>query len=427
MHISEPAERSLARANDERVLPLRENVDFSRLWAAQSVSLFGSAITALALPLMAVIELNASSLQMGLLTAAGTLPFLFFSLFAGVWVDHRKRRPLLIATDLIRFVLLLSVPIAAWFDWLRLSQLYIVAFVIGSLGVLFEIAHYAYVPSLVGRNQVVNANSKLQVSYSVADSAGPGVAGMIVQVVSAPFALLFDAASFLVSALFLRQIQRPEPAIANSEPVNIRSDIASGLRFVLGHRFLRPIIGCAIVDGFFVNGIIAIFVLYATRDLDLAPLALGVIFAARGLGAIPGALLSEPVAVHFGVGSAIVGGWAIATLTWLVVPVVRDSMATPILTATAFIGGTAGTILNVQQWSLRQIVTPDALQGRVTASHRFLVYGAEPLGALSGGVAGSVIGLRPTIAIFACAALIAPILIAFSPVRTLVNQPESAN
>lgn len=406
---------------------LWRHADFLRLWAAQSVSLFGSAITALALPLIAVIELDASSFQMGVLAAAGTIPFLLFSLFTGVWVDRRQRRPLLVAADLIRTVLLLSVPIAAWFDWLHLGQLYLVAFTVGSLSVLFEIAHYAYVPSLVGREQVVDANSKLQISYSVADSAGPGVAGLLVQLISAPFAMLLDAASFLVSAVLLRRIARPEPAVTPAGPVHIRGEIAGGLRMLLGHRLLRPIVISAVIDNFCVSGVVALFVLYASRDLDIAPLVLGLIFAARGIGAVPGAMLSRPVAERYGVGRAITIGWVILTASWLVVPVVQGAIAAPVLALTALIGGIAGTILNVQQWSLRQIVTPDELQGRVTASHRFLVYGAEPLGALAGGAVATLIGLRPTIAIFASLALIAPVLIARSPVRALVSQPAGVD
>src|SRR5215213_3372 len=192
---------------------LWRHADFRRLWAAQSASLFGSEITALALPLMAVLVLGASPLQMGLLAAAGTAPFLLCSLLAGVWVDRRRRRPVLIAADLARAGLLLSIPLMAWLGTLRIEQLYGVTFVVGVIGVFFEVAHYAYVPSLVGREAVVEGNSKLQISYSAAAAGGPGVAGLLVQFLSAQGAIAIDAISFLVSAVLLRRIESPEPRV----------------------------------------------------------------------------------------------------------------------------------------------------------------------------------------------------------------------
>src|SRR5215210_774956 len=192
---------------------LWRHADFRRLWAAQSASLFGSEITALALPLMAVLLLDASPVQMGLLVAAGTAPFLLCSLPAGVWIDRRHRRPVLIAADIARAGLLLSIPLMAWLDVLRIEQLYLVTFVVGVLGVFFEVAHYAYVPSLVGREFVVEGNSKLQISYSAAEGGGPGIAGLLVQFISAPGAIAMDAFTYLVSAVLLRRIEMPEPPV----------------------------------------------------------------------------------------------------------------------------------------------------------------------------------------------------------------------
>src|SRR5215207_9700293 len=242
---------------------LWRQADFRRLWAAQSASLFGSEITTLALPLIAVLALDATPVQMGLLAAAGTAPFLLCSLPAGVWIDRRPRRPVLIAADVVRAGLLLSIPLTAWLDVLRIELLYAVTFLVGVLGVFFEVAHYAYVPSLVGRESVVEANSKLQISYSAAEAGGPGVAGLLVQFISAPGAIAIDAVSFLVSA---------------------------------------------------------ILVLYATRELEISPVMLGIILAVGGIGAIPGALLSAPAARRFGVGPTIIGGWLIGAATWLLVP-----------------------------------------------------------------------------------------------------------
>jgi MFS family permease len=405
---------------------LWRHADFRRLWAAQSASLFGSEITALALPLMAVLLLDASPVQMGLLAAAGTAPFLLCSLPAGVWVDRRRRRPVLIAADIVRAVLLLSIPLMAWLGSLRIEQLYAVTFVVGVLGVFFEVAHYAYVPSLVGRESVVEGNSKLQISYSAAEAGGPGVAGLLVQVISAPSAIAIDAVTFLVSAVLLRRIETPEPLVATRTSRGVRHDVEAGLRALLGHRLLRPIVLASMTESVFLKGIAAIFVLYATRELEISPLMLGVIMAVGGIGAIPGALLSAPAARRFGVGPTIIGGWLIAMAAWLLIPLATGPLAVLVLAASMLLGGVAGTIVNVQQWSLRQLVTPDALQGRVTASHRFLVYGAYPLGALLGGWLGATLGLRPAIALCAIGALMAPAWVAVSPLRRLREQPTAS-
>src|SRR3954452_10320038 len=399
--------------------------DFRRLWAAQSASLFGSEITALALPLMAVLLLDASPVQMGLLAAAGTAPFLLCSLPAGVWIDRRRRRPVLIAADVVRAVLLLSIPLMAWLGSLRIEQLYAVTFFVGVLGVFFEVAHYAYVPSLVGRESVVEGNSKLQISYSAAEAGGPGVAGLLVQVISAPGAIAIDAVTFLVSAVLLRRIESPEPPVATQTSPGLRRDVEAGLRALLGHHLLRPIVLASMTESVFLKGIAAIFVLYATRELEISPLMLGVIMAVGGIGAIPGALLSAPAARRFGVGPTIIGGWLIAMAAWLLIPLATGPLAVPVLAVSMLLGGVAGTIVNVQQWSLRQLVTPDALQGRVTASHRFLVYGAYPLGALLGGWLGAALGLRPAIVVCALGALTAPLWVAFSPLRRLREQPPA--
>jgi MFS family permease len=404
---------------------LWRHADFRRLWAAQSVSLLGSEITALALPLMAVLVLDASPVEMGLLAAAGTAPFLLCSLPVGVWIDRRRRRPVLIAADVVRAGLLISIPLAAWLGILRIEQVYAVTFLVGVLGVFFEVAHYAYVPALVGRESVVEGNSKLQISYSAAEAGGPGVAGLLVQLISAPAAIVIDAATFLGSAVLLRRIETPEPPVEIQPSRGVRGDIETGLRALLGHRLLRPIVLASITESIFIKGIAAIFVLYATRELEISPVMLGVILAVGGLGAIPGALLSAPAAARFGVGPTIIGGWLIAMAMWLLIPLANGPLAIPVLAASMLLGGVAGTIVNVQQWSLRQLVTPDALQGRVTASHRFLVYGAYPLGALLGGWLGATLGLRPAIALCALGALTVPVWVAVSPLRRLREQPTT--
>jgi MFS family permease len=399
--------------------------DFARFWAALTVSLLGSQITTLALPLLAALTLGASAMEMGVLAAAGQLPFLLFSLPAGAWVDRLPRRPVLIATDLASALLLLSVPLAAPFGGPSFPQLCVVAFGVGSMAVVSEVAQYAYVPTLVGRERLVECNSRLQVSHSATDAAGPGAAGVLVQLLSAPLAVLADAVSFLVSAALLRSIRQPEPPPEPEEPgVPMRRAIADGLRMLLGHPLLRAIIVVSVPISFFTSGFMAIYVLFATRELGLGPATIGLIFAVGGVGAVSGAMLARWAADRFGVGPAMIGGWVLAAAGSLLVPLA----AGPVVVVVAMLAvakafeGITDTVANIHQWSLRQVVTPDQLAGRVTAGHRFTVYGASALGALAGGALGGALGLRPALLVCAVGALLSPLPAVFSPLRRLREQ-----
>ena len=410
----------------EQPLDRAQQRDFHRLWAALSVSLVGSEITALALPLMAAITLGASPLEMGILAAAGQLPFFLCSLPAGVWVDRVLRRPVLIATDLGSATLLLSIPLAVPFGGPEFAQLCVVAFGVGTLTVVSEVAHYAYVPTLVRRRHLTEYNGKLQVSHSASSAAGPGLGGLLVQTISAPFAVLADAASFVASAGLLARIRRPEPPVRTAEErAPMRRSIADGLRLLLGHPFLRPIIVGGSIANLFECGLLAIYVLYATRELGLNAGTIGLIFAVGGGAAIPGGLLADRLGKRVGVGRAIVAGWTLAAVGALLVPLAAGPrwLVVVVLTFANAFGAFTATIANVQQWSLRQTVTPDHLSGRVTAGHRFIVYGAGAIGAMLGGVAASAMGLRP--ALFLCSAgmLVGPVIAFASPLRRLRDQP----
>jgi MFS family permease len=405
---------------------LWRNADFLKLWAAQSISLFGSEITRLALPLTAALTLNASAAQIGFLAAAAQAPFLVFSLFAGVWADRHRRRPILVLADIARAVLLLSVPLAALVDVLSMAQLYIVTFGVGVLSVVFDVAHYAYVPALVEREQLVDGNSKLQVSYSVAEAAGPGVGGILIQLLTAPFVVLVDAVSFLLSALCLWSIGASESTpVQPAHDQHIGRDMLDGLRALLGQPYLRAIIAASVLIVGFESAFSALYVLYAIRELHLTPALLGFVFAAGGLGAVPGALLAPWAARRFGIGKAIIGGGVLSGLTALLVPLASGSLAVvvAVLAVAQVLGGVTGTIANIHQWSLRQAVTPDQLEGRVTASHRFIVYGVGAVGAFGAGLVASVIGLRPAISVFAVGALLGAVSAVWSPLRHVHEMP----
>jgi MFS family permease len=409
----------------ERPSTLWRHPDFLKLWGALSISLFGTEITTLAIPLTAVTLLNASALQMGLLGTAGQAPFLLLSLFAGVWLDRVRRRPVLIWADIGRTILLLSIPASALIGVLTIAQLYIVVFAVGALSVAFEVAHYAYVPSLVPPQRLVEGNSKIQVSYSVAESGGPGVAGLLAQSISAPFAILVDAVSYVVSALVLGAIRTPEPA----QRPGLRNALmwraaAEGLQVLLGHPLLRVIIVASVLIQVFAAAVISQYVLFATRNLQLPPSVIGLIFAIGGGAAVPGALLAERVAGRIGVGSAIIGGWLLEGLARLLIPLAAGPAAVIILVIAQMFMGATGTIANIHQWTLRQNAFPDHLQARVTASHRFIVYGASAIGALLGGLLGTWLGLKTALLVCAIGALLGPIYALSTPLRNLREQPS---
>lgn len=401
--------------------------DFLKLWAGETISLFGSQVTLLALPLTAALTLGATAGEMGILIAAETAPFLLFGLPAGVWVDHRRRRPILIWGNLGRALLLLIVPAAAWLGGLRMELLYAVGFLTGALTVFFDVAYQAYLPSLVGREQLVEGNSKLETSRSLAQIAGPGLGGFLVQALSAPTAILLDAVSFLLSAVCLRIIRASEPApVPAAAGGGLWRDMREGLNVVLGNSLLRAIAGCTATWNLFGNVIFAVLVLYATRELGLEPVAVGAVFAAGGASALAGALLAGPVARRLGVGPTIIAAPTLGILGSLLLVLAGGPpmLAVALLVGAQLVGGLAGTIYNVTQVSLRQAITPDRLQGRMNATMRFIVWGTLPLGALLGGWLGDRLGLRPTLLIGAAGVPLAALWVLLSPLRRLRATPE---
>lgn len=397
---------------------------FRKLWAAQTVALFGAEIATLAIPLLAALTLRASALQMGLLLAAGQAPFLLCSLPLGVFVDRVRRRPLLIAADIGRALLLTAIPIASLCGLLSFGLLCFVAFLTGCLAIVFDVAHYAYVPSVVPRANLTAANGRLQVSYSAAESTGPGLAGLLIQAVSAAMATFATAAAFLASALLLTSIRGHDEPVRHETPSPpFREAVAEGLGFLLKHPLLRPIIAVSAAASLFAYGVRAIYVIFATQELAVDAAQLGLIFAVGGVAAVPGGLLAGKIAGRFGLGMTIWCGWFVEGLALLLVPMASGGSAIALLIAAQAIGGLANTISNVNQWSLRQVVTPDHLQGRVTASHRFLVYGAYPLGAVLGGVLATGFGVRAALVICAAGAVIAPFWLFATPVRARRAMP----
>src|SRR5215213_3059300 len=298
--------------------------DFLKLWSAQSISIFGTEIASLAYPLTAIVVLEASVFQMGILQAAGGAAAVAVGLFAGVIADRVRRKPLLIASDLGRALLAVTIPIAAFFGVLRIEQLYVVAFFAGALNILSLVAGMAFLPSLVEKEQLVEGNSKLGTTESVALIAGPSLSGVLVQILSAPLAILFDAASFLMSAVFIWQIRVPEVLI-EKETRGIWTEIGEGLRFVYTHPILRPLAESVALYFLFRQIVLALFTLYAIRVLNLEPFLLGVIFSALGFGFLLGALTVKFITARFGVGQTMIGANFINILAMALVPLASGS------------------------------------------------------------------------------------------------------
>jgi MFS family permease len=313
---------------------LWRHADFLKLWTGQTVSELGSVVTRTAVPLVALLVLGAGPTEMALLVVAGSLAILLVGFFAGAWVDRLRRRPLLIGADAVRSLLLVSIPIAYVAGGLRIEQLYLVTFVEGCLGALFDAAYPAYVPSLIGVDRVVDGNSKLATSSSLAEIGGPGLAGALVQLVSAPFAILIDAISFAVSALSLLLIRTPEPSRpARTTTTAIRQDIVEGLRFVRHDRVLFPIAMRSVVAHIAGSFYGVLYTIYLIDDLHLTPFLLGVVVSAGGVGSLVGSLFASRVIRRLGLGPALIWTAVGASVLGILTPLAQG----PLLLATVMV------------------------------------------------------------------------------------------
>lgn len=401
---------------------LWNNSDFVKLWLGQTVSNFGSGITGIALPLTAVLVLRATPAQMGILGAVDGVSILIIGLLAGVWVDRVRRRPLLIATDLGRAFILSTIPLAALLQVLRLWQLYVVAALAGMLTVLFNVAHSAFLPSLIPQESLVEGNSKLAMSDSLAEIGGPAVAGPLVQLISAPFALFFDALSFLFSACCLGLIRRPEPLpTALKQRKSFWHDLVEALRMVLKNPLLRSLAGSAGIFSLFGNFIGALYALYIIRQLGAPPIFLGFLVAAGGLSALLGAFMAERIVQRFGLGMTVGTGLFMYGVTGLLIPLAGGSLALALslLFLSQLIGDASVSIYLIAEVSLRQSLIPANLLGRTNASMQFLSQGVAPVGALLAGVLGGIIGLRLTILTGVLGVILAGTWLLLSPVRNV--------
>jgi MFS family permease len=402
--------------------------DFLKLWSAETISQFGTQVSLLALPLVAIVVLRVSTFKVALQGTIDFLPFILFSLPAGVWVDRLRRRPILVAGDLGRAAVLVSIPAAYFAGVLTIWQLYAAGFLAGTLTVFFDVSYQAYLPSLVERDRLVEGNSKLEISRSTAQLGGPGLAGVLIGAITAPYAVLVDAASFLGSAACLFAIRKPEtpPERHVDAKPSMWREVREGLRFVFGHPHLRAIAACTASSNFFGSVVFAILLVYAVRSLGMSAWLIGLVFSIGNVGPLAAALTAARITERFGVGRTIVGSAVLFGPSLLLVPAAPHGFPVPFLVAASAIAGFGGVVYNVTQVSYRQAICPERMQGRMNAVMRFLVWGAIPLGSILGGALGSTIGLRTTIWIgaIAGAATFLPVLV--SSVRSIERIPRPA-
>lgn len=400
--------------------------NFVKLWSGETVSLIGNQITQFTLPLVAILTLHASTAQVGVLNACRTAPVVVVSLFAGVWLDRRRRRPILIACSLGNAALIALVPISDATGLLDIGLLYLVCLAVGVLSVIYDIGVLTYVPTLIERRHLADSNSKLQASTSLSLVAGPGLAGALVGVLTAPVTLSADAVSYLCSAAGLILIDKPEePPEAPTVRPSVRGSIAEGLRAVYGSPILRSLLNLAATFNFVQAGFITIFVVYGIRVLHLGPFRLGMVLGAIAVGGIAGAMTSTRVSRFFGVGPTMLVGLCGATLCPLVLLIPRDGSlpAMAIMIGTELLYGFGVLSFNVITVTVRQTVTPNRLLGRMNASYRMVLFSMAPLGSALAGLLGQHLGLRTALVIAVVAFPSAIGWAVFSPVVRMREMP----
>ena len=405
---------------------LWRDADFAKLWIGQSVSVLGSQVSQLALPTVAILLLRATPFQVGLLGALEFLAFPVLGLVAGVYADRLRRLRIMISCDIVRLLLLASVPVAWLLGLLRLEQLYVVALLMGVCTVFFDVSYQSYLPSLVARRDLVEGNSKLQTTRSAAEMAGPAVAGFLIQLAGAANAVWADAGSYAVSVVSLLAIGKPEP-----EPKPGRVDgrhgfwheLWEGVQVVLGNSTLWKIAGCTATSNLGSNILFAVFLIFAYRLLQLSPAVIGVIFAAGSIGGLLGALTASPVTKRVGLGLTLFLTISLGGLFFFLAPLSHYGLAVPFLVVSTFGFSYGSPVYNIGQVSLRQAITPDRVQGRMNATMRTIVWGTLPIGSFLGGVLGTAVGIIPTLWIGAVISTLAGVWILAGPIR-LKTQPE---
>jgi Na+/melibiose symporter-like transporter len=404
---------------------LWRHADFLRLWAAQTVSSFGARITREGLPYAAVLTINAKPLELGLLAALTLGPGLIVGLFSGGYIDRSRKRSILVWSDIFRAAILLTVPIAAWFQLLSMTQIYFVAALAGAASVLFDIADHAYLPRLIGRDDLMEGNSKLGVTESLAEIGGPALAGFLVQILTAPMAIAVNAFTYLASAGFLSTIRTIEPEAHERERRPWHQDLRIGFATIFSQPLLKPLFLMGATAPLFSSFFSALYMFYALKVLNLSPTMIGITVAMGGIGSLAGALMAEPFTRWLGVGRGILVTYLISALSAFFVPLAHGSppLAMSFLIAAQLIGDSFAVAAIITSTSLRQTIVPLNLMGRVGAAFRVGTGAPVILGAVMGGLLGEWLGPRESLYISAAGVVLSMGWGFFSPLWRLSDMP----
>lgn len=408
---------------------LLRNRSFLWLWGGDAVSQVGTQLTHLAIPVIAVTLLGASEWEVGVLGAAETAAFLLVGLPAGAWIDRMLKRRVLIAADLVRALMLAVIP-ALWFvGVLQMWHLVLVAAVVGVATVFFDVSYQSYIPVLLPGPQIGKANSYLESTGQIARIGGPGLAGVLLTVISAPVLIIVDAVSFLVSALALSRVRDTETLRPAAERESLPREIGEGLRFVFGHRILWRITATTATSNLFGMLIGTLMPLLVLRDLGLSPAVFGIIIGVGSVGGLLGALATPWLTARIGEGTAVSLSALAMGLVYATTPLAGlfPIAAVPLLIIGMFVQSFLVLVYNITQVTMRQRLTPPRLLGRMNASIRFVVWGVMPIGSLLAGALGSSLGIVPTMWIGVVGSVLASVWVLFSPItrmRTLPDRPE---
>ena len=408
---------------------LRRNANFAHLWGAATVSTFGSLVTRTALPFTAILLLDASPFAISVLRVAELLPGFVFGLVAGAWVDRLYRKPIMIATDLGRALLIATIPLAAFLGWLGLEQLYVIAALVSVLSVFFDVAYQSFLPSLVENDELMEANSKLSAAMSVAEASAFSSAGWLIQILTAPIAMLVDALTFIASAGLVTRIGEPErraePNSAQVRP-SIASDVMEGLRAVWQQAILRAMVVAGLAQNLAFGLVGTVFLLYVNQEVGFAPGILGMIFAVGGVSSFLGAMIAGRLP-RFGIGAVMVISLLLAAIGEAFVPLATaaNTMGVLLLIGQQIVADSALTVYDINQVSLRQAIAPAHILGRINASVRVTEIGAVLLGTVVAGYIGETVGLRETLWAGVGLSLLAAVALALSPVRAVRRIPNT--
>jgi len=399
--------------------------NFRLIWSAATVSAFGYYVTDIAIPLLAIEQLDVNSFEIGLIRVVQQLPNLLFGLFLGVLVDRTRKRPLMVWSDIVRAIVLLAIPLAAFRDVLNLPIVLAVVFVVGAFNLLFDVSEGSFIPVVIARDRLVEGNSKIEASYSTAQTAGPAIGGALVTILTAPYAIAVTAIALLGSASFLSRMTTHEEQPHIDHDRSVRQDIVEGLRFVRRQPILRPILLTMIGQSFFGFVFMAVYVLYMKRNLEISDFQVGLVFAAGGVGSLLGTLSTPALNRRYGIGPVMVAGNMFFGVTGLLIPlaVLIPQYAFPLVIVCEFLQYLGLLPFFLNAISLIQLVSPDEMRGRIMSTRKFLTWGVQPFGSLLGGILGGLITLPWTLAAGEIGLLAVGIWLCLQPIRSMRAVP----